>query len=566
MKRSLQNDEAESADDKRHKSLSEGSSEGVGSTSDNIGSSTVDENSENVKDEPIVIAETVVTPEKRDEKIISDSGDTVGEPEQASSAEVSTEKDASEEPKKTDLRWQLTHTAVKQRMNCLLTTSNLSDCTFVVGKSETQQIFKLHSVIMKMSSPEFEDLLDVAAEVIIPDVEPDVFKQILEYIYLDYINLWSIEKTQALYRASSKFKLIHLSEKAVEFMMNKMNLDNIWPIYDAAIATQDQMLIDECAKYFRKNVTDLLKHSKFSTVDQSVLTSLVEDDGLGVLEADLVHGVLQWATQRCVDLDLLPNLENKRNALGPRIISKLRFLSLSTESFVSQLAYNKLKDDIGLLNLEESYAILLNLIIPQSYPLPDGFCSEVKPRTAPEKLRLNRRIFNPLGNYGTMQQGSRGDRLTVLPGPSLTCPVGTKNFSLEFSVSRSMILHGIQVPTFFPGMITNTPKVYEETYVVTVQNLSKVNKPIATSITWSGKVLYNSMTDIMFKDFIRLDKNVKYSVLVYTSNMYYVNQKLCTVEESSGIKFLFKDTVSLYGKQATPDFGFISQLIYTPLP
>lgn len=30
----------------------EGSSEGVGSTSDNIGSSTVDENSENVKDEP----------------------------------------------------------------------------------------------------------------------------------------------------------------------------------------------------------------------------------------------------------------------------------------------------------------------------------------------------------------------------------------------------------------------------------------------------------------------------------------------------------------------------------
>lgn len=72
------------------------------------------------------------------------------------------------------------------------------------------------------------------------------------YIYLDYINLWSIEKTQALYRASSKFKLNHLSEKAVEFMMGKMNLDNIWPIYDAAISTQDQMLTDECAKVILK--------------------------------------------------------------------------------------------------------------------------------------------------------------------------------------------------------------------------------------------------------------------------------------------------------------------------
>lgn len=68
------------------------------------------------------------------------------------------------------------------------------------------------------------------------------------YMYLDYINLWSVEKTQALYRASVKFKLPHLCEKAVEYMMAKMSLDSIWPIFDAAIATEDQILSDECKK------------------------------------------------------------------------------------------------------------------------------------------------------------------------------------------------------------------------------------------------------------------------------------------------------------------------------
>lgn len=67
-------------------------------------------------------------------------------------------------------------------------------------------------------------------------------------MYLDYINLWSVEKTQALYRASVKFKLPHLCEKAVEYMMAKMSLDSIWPIFDAAIATEDQILSDECKK------------------------------------------------------------------------------------------------------------------------------------------------------------------------------------------------------------------------------------------------------------------------------------------------------------------------------
>lgn len=75
---------------------------------------------------------------------------------------------------------------------------------------------------------------------------------VLRYMYLDYVNLWSVEKTQALYRASVKFKLPHLCEKAVEYMMTKMTMDSIWQIFEAALSTQDQVLTDECTKVWQK--------------------------------------------------------------------------------------------------------------------------------------------------------------------------------------------------------------------------------------------------------------------------------------------------------------------------
>ncbi|XP_054285182.1 BTB/POZ domain-containing protein 3-like [Macrosteles quadrilineatus] len=461
-------------------------------------------------------------------------------------------------------RWQLAPTTTRQRLNYLLTTSKLSDCVVQVGKAEAQQDFKLHSVILAMSSPEFEDLLSESLNISLPDVEPDVFRQILEYIYLDYVNLWNVEKTQALYRASVKFKLPHLCEKAVEYMMAKMSLDSIWPILEAAIATQDQILTDECNKFFKKNITNLLKHPKFPTVDSSVVSSLVADNGLGVEEADLVLGVLRWAHQKCLDMEVVPNQENKRSMLLPGTISKLRFLSLSKEFFVSQVAYSKSKGDESVLTMDESYAILMNMVVPGSYPMPEGFSISTKQRTMVELKRLIRRLFNPLGTYQAVTpQSPRLDKLTVLPGPALTAPFGCKNFALDLLVSKDITLYGIQVPTFFPGMMGAAPKLYEETYIVSIQNASKPNKPMVGSINYSGKVAYNSFVDLHFKESVKLEKNNTYTVIVYTNNTYYLNQKMCTVEESFGIKFSLKDSVSLFGKPGKHDFAFISQLIYS---
>lgn len=318
-------------------------------------------------------------------------------------------------------------------------------------------------------------------------------------------------------------------------------------------------------QFFKKNIGNLLKHPNFVTVHQSLIASLVKEESLGVPESDLIGGVLKWCHQKCVEQEVVPNLENKRTMLNDETITHLRFLALSKEYFVNQVAYNKSKGDEGLLTMEESYAILMNMVQLHSYPMPEGFSTSTKQRTCVELKRMIRRLFNPLGTYTTVSaQSPRLDKLTVLPGPALTAPYGCKTFLLDLVTSKDITLHGIQVPTFFPGMIgTTTPKLYEESYVVSVQNSSKPNKPMVATLNWSGKVTYNSSIDLLFKDSIRLDMNTMYTIMMCTTNPYYLNQKLCTVEESHGVRFTLKDSVTLFNKPGKQDYGFISQIIYS---
>lgn len=301
-------------------------------------------------------------------------------------------------------------------------------------------------------------------------------------------------------------------------------------------------------------------------MDQTILASLVADDNLGVPETDLVKGVLSWVHRKCLDMDVVPNLENKRKVLQESTLRQLRFMALPKEYFVQNVAYSKSKGDEGILTLEESYALLMNMVQPHSYPLPEGFSDTKKSRLfAKETKRLIRRMFNPLGNYQSTAS-PRMDKLTVLAGPTLGAPYGCKVFSVDLVVSTEISLVGIQVPTFFPGMVPHSGpqmKFYEESYIVSLQNASSVTKVTMGSINWSGKVTYSSLMDLLFKESIRLEKNQTYTIIVYTNNTYYLNQKLCTVEESNGVRFTLKDSVALFGKQGKQDFGFITQILYS---
>jgi len=339
-------------------------------------------------------------------------------------------------------------------------------------------------------------------------------------------------------------------------------------------------------QFVRKNPLLVLKHANFLNVDQNVVNLIVELDCLDVPEAEIVTAIEKWAEQQCINASCSPDRENKRSVIGPDILSKLRFLAVSQEEFVKGPAFADAKDK-GLLTLEESYAILMNIIVPGSYPMPDGFSSESRPRKL-AKLRCVRKLQVPVPPTGFAPGGfttppptmlcspftNTIDRVVALASPSQSATLGGKNFSLDIKVDHPIVLYGIQVPTlWFPVAAGPKPlmKEYDESFIVTVLDAS--GTPISHTV-FAGKIAYGSAVDINLKESIILQKNVGYKVQVYTSNTYFLSKKLSTVEDCPPVKFTFKDTAKVGTIPAAPsifntgmkqetDCAFVTQLIYS---
>ncbi|XP_067002438.1 uncharacterized protein [Anabrus simplex] len=444
-------------------------------------------------------------------------------------------------------------------------------------------------MVLCMSSPKFEELLltqkpDVPIE--ITDIEPRIFHLMLDYMYLDTIDLKSAEDACSVFTAAVKYQIPHLCEITAKYVAQDMNLENVWPVLKLVAETQEPVLKEECAKFIRKNPSAVLRHENFLKVDRVVVLMLVDLDCMDVPEGQLLNAVDKWAEQKCLDLNYPADRENKRAAIGPEVIMKLRFLALSQEEFVKTVAYTHENSSNCLLSLDESYSILMNLVSFGSYPMPTGFSGDKRPRKL-SRLRCMRKVMMPPtlppvfpGGFTTPPPGMFGtpfsamDRVVALSSPSLSASLGGKNFTLDVKVDNPIVLYGIQVPAlWFPTQQAPkiTSKEYDESFIVSV--LDPSGAPISHTIL-TGKVAYGSSVDINLKESIILQKNVAYKIQVYTTNSYYLCQKLNSMEECPPVTFTFKDTAKvgsgpLYPSNAAgvkpneTEFGFITQLIYS---
>jgi hypothetical protein len=338
-------------------------------------------------------------------------------------------------------------------------------------------------------------------------------------------------------------------------------------------------------QFVRKNPSLVLRHTNFSSVNRNIVNMIVELDCLDVAEVEILTAVEKWAEQQCLKTHYLPDRDNKRSVIGTDILSKLRFLAVSQEEFVKGPAFSTTNDK-GLLTLEESYAILMNITVPGSYPMPSGFSGESRPRKL-AKLRCIRKIQLPVTHTGFTPGGfptpppavgapftSALDHVVALASPSQSASLGGKNFCLDIKVDHPIVLYGIQVPTLWFPVAARTksmPKEYDESFIVTVLDTS--GTPISHTV-FAGKVAYGSVIDISLKESIILQKDVIYKVQVYTSNTYYLSKKLSSVEDCPPVKFTFKDTAKVgtippsssfinKGMKQETDCGFVTQIMYS---
>lgn len=135
--------------------------------------------------------------------------------------------------------WQHDFIEIKDRGLHLLRTEKWADCRFLVGTPPNQKIIAGHKLILAMGSPVFETmfyghLADKDDPIVIPDVQPEAFDAMLEYIYSDNISITSFDKACELCYVAKKYMLPHVVEQCTHFLWADLSPKNACRAYEFA--------------------------------------------------------------------------------------------------------------------------------------------------------------------------------------------------------------------------------------------------------------------------------------------------------------------------------------------
>lgn len=146
--------------------------------------------------------------------------------------------------------WQVGLQAINKRGAYLLQNRNLSDICFMFGQEPNQRIIHGHKLILAMASPVFEcmfygHLATSCTMINIPDISPDAFVNLMEYIYSDVINITTIERAYELCYVSKKYMLPYLFDQCTQYMITHLNPVDACRVYECGKLFDEQILIEK---------------------------------------------------------------------------------------------------------------------------------------------------------------------------------------------------------------------------------------------------------------------------------------------------------------------------------
>lgn len=381
-----------------------------------------------------------------------------------------------------------TQTSLYDRVKKLLVSDEWSDCTFSTSGTK----FKAHKLILGISSPVFEAMfygpLSSDDDIIITDIQPDIFQLILNYIYTDTVELSSIHQAFELLYASRKYLLEHLSELCIAHIQSNLSVDNVIEVLNYPDYMQDTQLITFALKLFCEHANYLLQEKKKS-ITYSCLKAILESDQMNISEKDLIKHVFEWSTYCCEQTDIPDTFENRRDVLKRNGLFKLlRFLSLTVNE------------------LEEIYSDVNNLLLPYEY---ENIKKIIKSSNMDGKDEIG-----PIGLTDIPRDLLKLQWHLCYRSPIRSVApivIDSNNFAIHsrIKVNKSIFINSLCIPTRMAPAVhfrNNVAKAYSEQLSVSI--ISESDNSVIKLTNFMNTVGYDSMVDIELSEpcFIKKDE------------------------------------------------------------
>ncbi|XP_041373894.1 BTB/POZ domain-containing protein 6-like isoform X2 [Gigantopelta aegis] len=238
------------------------------------------------------------------------------------------------------------------------------DVTFSVG--EDRKSIPAHRLILSLRSCVFEAMLTgplaEQENIVIPDIESDIFDQFLMFLYTDDVTVDSNTATGLLY-LSKKYDVPDLEEICLLYLESSISSETACVLMEQAHLHDQLDLKLKAKKYICENGDSVLKSPGFTDLCHSCVLEITETDELIASEEKVFEALNAWSEAECrrQGMEITPG--NKRSALGKALMN-VRYSLLGQKYFVQRVSPNK------LLTETEEITILKNFISPDKSALP----------------------------------------------------------------------------------------------------------------------------------------------------------------------------------------------------
>ena len=322
----------------------------------------------------------------------------------------------------------------------------------------------------------------------------DIIYPYSRYLYTDEFDIHSDNVTPMLY-AAKKFQLQGLSNLCFSFLEAEMNTDNVCRIMEQAHIYSENALYDKCLRFINLNGNEVLTKPAFGELCTECVQKIIQPSDLNADEDKVYEGCIIWANAECRKDKKQPTDENRRAMLGD-LLFLIRFPTMDITYFTHKVSLG------NILTHDETLSIF-QYFHGEVQQLPNRFNKKPRNRVAINaKDKLQDLVTLPdrrSPNYGSIA------RVTRFGSCSGEWKQNGPADAISFTVSRSVILYGIQIYGTARGQEMFTVKVY-----IYDDTKEEIRKTDATIYTNTSKQKY----DVYLSEPVRIPSKRVFTILV----------------------------------------------------
>ncbi|XP_048245037.1 BTB/POZ domain-containing protein 6-like [Haliotis rufescens] len=412
--------------------------------------------------------------------------------------------------------WQAGKTVTECNLR-MLNTEDLSDVTFRVGSEK--QVVRAHRYVLVSRSCVFHAMfcgpLAEKGEVTIPDIEADIFKEFLRYVYTDKATI-DAETVTGLKYTSKKYSLDALYNLCETFLEKSLSEDNVCHILEECHGYGELDVEQKALEILTKGGKEVIQSPGFVKLCSDCMNKFVRSDVLYLKEEDVFDAVLSWTKERCREEGVSDTPENIRRLFGV-MRYEIRFTSIPLEYLVKVVGRS------GVVTKDERKRII--------------------ERTVDTTVDISPFKHSQRNTIGWKHKASCKKVATLNPYRYRSLRSGIR--AISFSPSRSILLLGCQL---YGGQRRDAE--YTLTIRVYGANNEVIDEPfVNTKMTLQGgghlKVLEGGgrMNEVLFPRFISLTAGATYTLCVDMEGPDTVcGEKGKDAETVDGVHFTFTDS------------------------